>query len=354
MPELTAVERVEQQGGSPALVKWTGRIESWLPLVAPVFGFLASVYARFSRHRGSVLAGGLAFFATLSLVPAVLSLGSLAALMVEPEDFIEDLTTLVGGDSELLAFVTPIITGVLDADATTLASLGTTGLISLVVSLYAASRFVYVARQVLDLAFELDPEPPSVLWRTMAIVLTLGTQIAIVVAVAVLAVIPRILQRLGLDFLYADLLQVVEVPVIAGVVYLLLTVAMRFGTRARRAVGWWNLGALMGTVIVALGSVGLGWYLSFSFTFSQVVGTLGSVIALELWLFVVCVAIVISAEVEGIQLGFTRRDDTFASWTAPTGSPRPASRRNGATGSGHVGGADPRRAAGPDADRATQ
>jgi uncharacterized BrkB/YihY/UPF0761 family membrane protein len=69
-----------------------------------------------------------------------------------------------------------------------------------------------------------------------------------------------------------------------------------------------NLGAATGTVIIAVGTIGLGWYLTVSITYSEVVSTLGSVIALELWLFVVCTAIVVSAEVEGIRQGFERRD----------------------------------------------
>ena len=60
-----------------------------------------------------------------------------------------------------------------------------------------------------------------------------------------------------------------------------------------------------------------------SVTYSQVVAVLGGVIALELWLYVIGVAIVISAEIEGVRHGFRRRDlgapDT---WTAPTDAPR--------------------------------
>jgi membrane protein len=306
--EPTPTERVAGEGGSAALVKWVGRIERTVPRAAPLVGFWASVYARFSRHRGAVLAGGLAFFAVLALVPAVLSLGALAALLVDPEDFVEDLRSLVGDDAEILGWLQPILEGVLAASATDLKSLGIAGLISLGVSLYAASRFVYVARQVLDVSFELDPEPPSVLWRVLAIVLTLAIQVAIVLGVAVLAVVPRVLGKLGLEFVYIDVIQTLQIPIIILVVYSLLTLSMRFGTRARRVVGWWNLGAATGTVIIAVGTLGLGWYLSVSITYSEVVATLGSVIALELWLFVFCTAIVVSAEVEGIRQGFERRD----------------------------------------------
>ena len=57
-----------------------------------------------------------------------------------------------------------------------------------------------------------------------------------------------------------------------------------------------------------LGTLGLGWYLSVSTTYSQIVAVLGGVIALEIWLYVVGLAVVGSAEIEGIRLGFRRRD----------------------------------------------
>jgi hypothetical protein len=69
-------DRVREEGGSPSLVLWTGRIDQHVPTAGDRVGFWAAVYARFARHRGSVLAGGLAFFALLSLVPAFLSLGA--------------------------------------------------------------------------------------------------------------------------------------------------------------------------------------------------------------------------------------------------------------------------------------
>lgn len=320
MAEPTPTERVAEEGGSAAIVKWVGRVERAAPRAAPFVGFWASVYARFSRHRGAVLSGGLAFFAVLSLVPAMLSLGALAALLVDPDEFVDDLSTIVGDDAELVGWLRPILVGILDASATDLKSLGIAGLISFGVSLYAASRFVYVARQVLDVSFELEPEPPNFVWRTLAIGLTLASQLAIVVGVAVLAVVPRVLDALGLEFVYVDglqLLQLLQVPIIMLLVYSLLTLSMRFGTRARRAVGWLNLGAATGTAIIALGTVGLSWYLTASITYSEVVATLGSVIALELWLFVVCTAVVVAAEVEGIRQGFGRRDSPGAAGWPP-------------------------------------
>lgn len=308
MSEPTAVERVRAEGGSAALAKWVGRIERRLPAIAPAVGFWASVYARFARHRGPVLSGGLAFFALLSLVPALLSLGALAALLLGSAEFSEDLETVLGRDGEIIGWLRPVLAGALDTSATDLRSLGIAGLVGLGVTLYAASRFVYVTRQVLDVALEQDPEPPSFLWRALSLAITLLVQVAIVLGIAALAVVPRVLNLLGLENVYLGVVQTLQIPIVMGLAYVLLTVTMRFGTRAKRVVPWANLGALIGTLMAAVGTVGLGWYLSVSVTFSQTVATLGSVIALELWLFVLSTAIVVSAEIEGIRTGFVRRD----------------------------------------------
>lgn len=308
MAEPTAVERVRAEGGSAALIKWMGRIDAHLPGLAPTIGFWATVYARFARHRGPVLAGGLAFFALLSLVPAVVSLAALATLLLGSAEFIEDVEALLGKDGEVVGWTRALLEGALEVSATDLRTLGVAGLVSLGVSLYAASRFVYVARLVLDISFEQEPEPPSVLWRVMAVALTLALQVAIVVLVAVLAIVPRLLDRLGLELVYLTIVKVIQLPLVIGLVYLMLTVGMRYSTRARPAVGWANVGALVGTVVIALGTVGLGWYLSVSVTLSQLLATLGGVIALELWLFVVCTGVVVAAEIEGVRQGFSRRD----------------------------------------------
>ena len=308
MAQPTAVGRVRAEGGSAALVTWVGRIEERLPGIAPTVGFWASVYARFARHRGPVLAGGLAFFALLSLVPAVLSMGALAALLLGSSEFSEDLETVLGQDRQIVGWLRPVLTGALETSATDLRSLGIAGLVSLGVILYAASRFVYVTRQVLDVTLELDPEPPSFLWRALSLIITLVVQVGIVLAIAVLAIVPRVLDLLGLQNAYVGLTQRLEVPLLMVLAYVLLTAMMRFGTRAKRVVPWANLGALIGTLIATIGTAGLGWYLSVSVTFGQTVATLGSVIALEFWLYIVCTAIVVAAEIEGIRTGFVRRD----------------------------------------------
>jgi membrane protein len=302
------VARVAEEGASPAIVKWVGRVEQHAPGAASGTGFVMAVYARFARHRGSVLAGGLAFFGLLSLVPAFVSLGAIVALLYNPAEFAEDLAAVLVDRPEALAALSPTLESIARLDDTSLGSVGVAGLVSLAVSLYAASRFVYVGRQVLDITFELEPQPPSVVSRVIAIGITLLAQVAIVVGVILLTLVPRVLELFGIDEVWSGAIRYLRLPLALGLVYLLLTAAMRFGTRARRVVGWANVGAAVSTAIILVGTFGLGWYLQASFTYSQVVALLGGFVALQLWLYIVGVAIVVAAEIEGLRHGFRRRD----------------------------------------------
>jgi membrane protein len=301
-------DRVREEGGSPALVRWTERIDDHAPDAGGQVGFWVAVYARFARHRGSVLAGGLAFFALLSLVPAVLSLGAVVAMFLDPAQFVGSVEDAFASNQELLDAIQPFLDQIAGLSPTSPGSLGLAGVVGFLLSLYAASRFVYVGRQVLDIAFELEPQHPSLLSRAIAVLITLVAEVVIIAGVVTLTVVPRLLDALGVGESWSAGMRYARVPAAIIAIYLMLTAAMRFGIRARRAVGWLNLGAALGTLMIVLGTVGLGWYLSVSSTYSQIVAVLGGVIALEIWLYLIGLALVASAEIEGMRLGFRRRD----------------------------------------------
>lgn len=308
MADQTPGDRAREEGASPFMVRAVERMERRQSRLTGPVGFAVAVYGRFSRQRGSVLAGGLAFFALLSVVPSILSLGSLVALLLDPAEFVGDLRALLVDYPDLFAAVEPMLDHLAALGETSLTTLGLAGIVGVAVSLYAASRVVYVARQVLDVAFEVEPRVPNLLSRGAAIAVTFVGQVAVVVAVLALSFVPRLLDLLGGADQMADGIRVVRLPVAAAVVYLLLTGGMRFGIRPRRRVGWLNVGAALGTLVILVGSVGLGWYLTTSATYSKVISVLGGVVALEIWLYLAGVAIVLSAQVEGVRNGFRRRD----------------------------------------------
>ncbi len=303
---LSPVDLARQAGASETMVGWVGRVDDLNPTAGSATGFVARVYGRYSRHRGAILAGGLAFFATLSLVPALISLGALGSLLVDPADLVDGIRELLVNQPEFLSTLDPVLDEVSGMEQASIGSIGVRGVISIVVFVYAASRFVYVVRQVLDTAFELKPQPPSLMSRGLAILVTVAIQLAIAVLLVALGFVPRVLDQLQIGVEIGDAIRLLRLPMAALISYLILTSLMRFGVGRRRLVGWANLGSVVGTVVVIGGTLGLSWYLSFSSTYATVIATLGTVIALQIWLYIVGAAIVIAAEVEGVRLGLRR------------------------------------------------
>lgn len=304
MPEPDApdaVARVVQEGASPGVARAVGLVAERLPSLGPPVGFGTSVYVRFSRHRGPVLAGGLAFFGLLSLVPAVISMTALAALVVDPGALADDLQQIAVNQPEGRALVDLMVSQLDAVDATSVGALGVAGLVGIAVAVYAASRFVYVGRQVLDIAFDRARTPPSFLTKVIAVGVTLLTQLGVAAALIMLALVPKLLDALGIGSLYSLTTRYLRLPLVVLVVYLVLTIALRYGTSVRRMVGWASPGALVGTLVILLGTVGLGWYLSRSSTYSEIISVLGGVVALELWLYLIGLAIVLAAETEAVR-----------------------------------------------------
>jgi membrane protein len=229
-------------------------------------------------------------------------------MFFDPAQFVASVEDALSVNPDLLAALQPFLDQIAALSPTSPGSLGLAGFVGFALSLYAASRFVYVGRQVLDIAFELEPQHPSVLGRAIAVLITLVAEVLLIALVLALTLVPRVLDALRVGESVSASVRFVRLPLAILVVYLMLTAAMRYGIRARRAVRWLNLGAALGTLLIALGTVGLGWYLSASSTYSQIVAVLGGVIALEIWLYLIGLAIVGSAEIEGMRLGFRRRD----------------------------------------------
>ncbi len=297
-----SVELARSEHASPSVVTWVQRLGRPLPdRVLRGIWFWVAVYSRFARHRGPVLAGGLAFFGLLSLVPAFLSLASVATLLIEPASIAAAADTILANNPQAAETLQPIFDLAHEAATAGSSSASLTAMVSLGVSLYAASRFIYVGHQVLDIAFETAPKPPTLLKRMAAIAVTLLAQLAFVVGILVLGLVPRVLGVLGIAEAYEAALRILRQPLMVVAVYLLLTASVRYGIRLGRSVPWLNPGAAAGTLIVAIGTGGLSWFLHVSRTYSEIVTVLGGVIALELWLYVIGIGIVVSAETEGVR-----------------------------------------------------
>jgi membrane protein len=264
-------------------------------------------------------AAGVAFFAFLSLIPALAALVSLYGLFADPAEVErqvgELLTTLPQEAQRLIA-----------DQLREIASAGRTSLnvglvVSVALSLWTASAAVAHLIEAVNIAYE-DPPRTGLRRRGLALVLTLGG----LVAAAVLVALVSALGALAAD---ADgplrwLLQALTWAVLAVGFALAISAIYRFApNRDRPRWRWVSVGSAVAAVGLLLASLGFRWYTANVGSYNETYGSLAAIVLLLLWLFIAAFVVLLGAQIDAELEHQTERDSTV-------GEPEPLGSR-GAT-----------------------
>ena len=139
-----------------------------------------------------------------------------------------------------------------------------------------------------------------------------------------IAVVPVVLDTLGLGVVGQALAQVVRWVVLIGVVIVGLAVVYRVAPdRDAPKFRWVSTGAVVAATLWILGSVAFSLYVSYFGNYNKTYAALAGVVVLMLWLFVTCYIVLLGAEINAEAERQTARDTT-------QGQPEPMGER-GAT-----------------------
>lgn len=242
------------------------------------------------KHQLVFLAAGLAFYAMLAAVPALIAFVSIYGLVADPAD----VTRLVAGFSdavpaEVSAFVESQLSSITTASG---AGLGVSAVISIVAALWSASSGTKAMVQAINLIHGIDDTRGFAKARGLALALTIGLVAFVVVAVALLTIVPS---WFG-DGAGADLVGVLRWPVLALVAVAGLLVLYRVAP-SRQGPTWKGAaaGAAAAAVVWLAASVGLTIYASSFGSFNETYGTLGAVVVLLLWFYLSGIAVLLGA-----------------------------------------------------------
>jgi len=270
----------------------------------PGVGWLAVGRATVRRIRAdnvALLAGGVAFYAMLAIVPALgaaVSLYGLVATREQVDRQIGSLTTTLPPEARLL------ITGQLKT--ITSASAGGLGLgvaVGLAAALWSASSGMRWLMAALTAAYGETETRGLIKLRAQALLLTVGALVALGVTLGALLALPPLLSDLGLAGparLGASLLRF---PALAGFMIFGLSVLYRYGPDRRgHRRQWVTWGSCAAAGIWLVGSIGLSIYATNASKFQAAgtYGALGAVVVLLLWLFITSLAVIVGAVVNGI------------------------------------------------------
>ncbi len=248
------------------------------------------------RHHASILAGGVAFFAFLSMFPALAALVSVYGLVADPEDVTRQLDAFAGAlppdiyaaIHDQLARLTARSTGTLSLEAA----------IGIVAAIWAATKGMKALITGLSLAFGQRETRGFIRLNVTAFLFTMGAIFSGAISVAALIVFPVVLSVLHLARL-GELLRWLRWPLLALVVLVGLSVAYRYGpAEAPPRRRWVTVGSLAASVLWLAGSGLFSWFASTLAKPDRIDGGLGVIITVLTWFLLSAYIVILGAELD--------------------------------------------------------
>lgn len=257
-----------------------------------------TVYSELFRTRIFTVAAALAFFFLLAFIPLLIVLASLLAYLPLPNLFgqlLLMLSAFVPPDS--MKLVMRVMSSLMKPGRGTYIGFGLLG------SLWAASGGFSASIDALNIAY--DAAQSRAWWRDRVQSLLLTVTVGGLAVVALLSIVlgpqfGHLLSRFfGVSPAMAHLWPAIRILIMfssfVGAIMLLYSLAPTVKQRFVATLP----GAVLAVIVFFLGSFGLSFYIFHFSDYAKGYGALGAALALMLWLYIVSIAILLGAEING-------------------------------------------------------
>lgn len=257
----------------------------------------------------SIIAAGVAFYLLLAIVPAMAALVAIYGLFADPYSIsahLDSLGTMLPEDARR----------VLEEQLTRLASssgqaLGIGAIVGILISLWSAMKGTKALITALNVAYDEREKRGFIKLNVIAMLLTVGVLAFIVVALGLIAVIPAVLQLLGLGSVVEWAVNILRWPLIFAFLLFVLAALYRWApARDEARWSWLTPGAIFAGVLWLLGSVGFSLYVTFFADYNATYGSLGAVVVVLMWMYISTFAVLFGAETNAELERQTRKDTT--------------------------------------------
>ena len=256
----------------------------------------------------TLIAAGVAYYATLAIFPAIIAVVIVYGLVADPEQIESQLDPATGAMPEEAR---KLLVDQLRAAASANSGGLTLGLIaSLLAMLWGASAGVQTLVTGLNVVYDRKETRGFVQRRGLALLFTVGGIVAAVLALILVAAFPVVLNHLGVGTFAAVGANLARWLVLALLVVVALGVLYRYGPdRDNARWRWTSLGVVIAVILWLLGSAAFSFYVSNFGRYQKTYGTLAAVIILMLWLWLSSLVALLGAEIDA-EIGRTIPADT--------------------------------------------
>jgi membrane protein len=254
---------------------------------------------RVRQHNLTLVAAGVAFYAFLAFVPALVAFISIYGLVADPSDVARQVQDVASAlPKEVQDFLVFQLTSITNASR---AGVSFTLVIAIVLALWSASGGMAALITGVHVAHEHDEPTSFAIRRGKALLLTLGAIVFLGLVIFVIAALPPLLSNAGLGTVGRVVLGVVRWPILAVVmvigVGLLYRLALKDSPR-----GWLGVitpGAVVATIGWLIVSALFAVYTANFSSYSRTYGALASIVVVLLWLWLSSLFVLLGAEVDG-------------------------------------------------------
>lgn len=273
----------------------------------------------YQRTRVSLAAGGLAYFVALSVVPAALAFGTLAGLVLDPDQVHDALDRLAQRAPEAGGAAQPILAALLStveqASATTFTL---TTLVAAIIAIYGSSKVVQGVRMAMNTVFGVVETRSGLVDRALSALITLLAMFLAVGLVVVVVVLPTVLGWFGIDDWVGTRGGPFNWLIAAVLVYLAVRWVLQHAPDHGQRVEWTSPAPFLTTGGILLATAGVGVYARLSTSLGTAIVVFGTAIVVLLWLYLCFIALLWGAVVEA-----DRQRERAATSTANEAGRRP-------------------------------
>ena len=295
--------------------------EATTPSEIPARGWweiLKRTFSEASKDRILLVAAGVTFYGLLALVPSLAAFITLYGFIFDPAAVDRQVASLEGvlpgGAIEIIRAQASRITSQEQS------TLGVALAISLGLSLWSSAAGVKGIIEALNIAYDEEEKRSFLVLSASAILMTLGAIVFMIVAIGALAVLPVVLDFIGIGGWTEALLRLGRWPLLAVLVMLGLAVLYRYGPSRRHAEWRW---ITWGSAVAAIGwllfSVLFTWYVANFGSYNETYGSLGAVVGLLTWMWLSTVIVLLGAELNA-EIEHQTRHDTTEGGDKPMGA----------------------------------
>ena len=263
--------------------------------------------------NASIVAAGVAFYAFLALVPALIAVVAIYGLVANPADVKDQITSFTSAaprDAQRLLSnqLSSITRGV------TRGARGGTGIaaaIAIGAALWSASSGIAALNTGLTVVNRENETRGMLKRRLLALALTLLAVVGVLVMLTLVIALPSLLESAGISGIGKTALELARWPLLAILLLDGLAVIYRYGPQRRRPMWRWvTPGAVVAMIVGLAASIGFSIYVSLLGNYNKTYGALGAIIVVLLWLYLMAFAVLFGAALNAELEHQTARDTT--------------------------------------------